>query len=160
MHRSCPHPGVVPLSLELRDLFLLLQQLLSAGIQLLGQCSKLLSNKAKRQRQVKHHTILCNSPRGLRHSDAIKHKAVAGCAEWTVKKKRRMKSNHWIQLLQVFCEASFLCQNSSFALCLGFLQMDTDKKVFAPAELHLQLQPEQTSPLPDPKHTLYSPPAL
>ena len=37
------YPGVVPLGLELGDLLLLLQQLLPAGVQLLGQCGKLLN---------------------------------------------------------------------------------------------------------------------
>lgn len=44
----CSHPRVVPFGFELGDLLLLLQQLLPAGIQLLGQCRKLL-NRAKRE---------------------------------------------------------------------------------------------------------------
>ncbi len=46
-----PHPGVVPLGFELRDLLLLLQQLLPAGVQLLGQRGKLLSSKNKKGRE-------------------------------------------------------------------------------------------------------------
>ncbi len=45
---AIPHPGVVPLGFELRDLLFLLQQLLPAGVQLLGQCSKLLSDRKKK----------------------------------------------------------------------------------------------------------------
>lgn len=40
---------------------------------------------------------------------------------------RRMKSNQWEQLPQLFFKALFLCQNISFALCLGFLH--TDKRI-------------------------------
>lgn len=42
------HPGVVPLCLQLRDLLFLLQQLLPAGVELLGEGRKLLNRNERR----------------------------------------------------------------------------------------------------------------
>lgn len=55
---ACPHPGVVPLGFELRDLLLLLQQLLPAGVQLLGEGGELLMRRRERGGAGQHRTIL------------------------------------------------------------------------------------------------------
>lgn len=71
-----PHPGVVPLGFELRDLLLLLQQLLPAGVQLLGQRSKLLSNQNKKGRGwVSITQYSATALNVVRYSDAMQHKA-------------------------------------------------------------------------------------
>lgn len=58
LRRHRPHPGVVPLGFELGDLLLLLQQLLPAGVQLLGQRGKLLKREEIREAGSASHNAL------------------------------------------------------------------------------------------------------
>lgn len=66
----CPHPGVVPLGFELGDLLLLLQQLLPAGVQLLGQRRKLLSQHRERKRRggSASHSVLQQPATMMKHN--------------------------------------------------------------------------------------------
>lgn len=57
LRRAHPHPGVVPLGFQLRDLLLLLQQLFPAGVQLLGEGGELLMRRRERGGTGQRRTI-------------------------------------------------------------------------------------------------------
>lgn len=69
LRRRRPHPGVVPLGFELGDLLLLLQQLLPAGVQLLGQRGKLLKREEIKRSGVRITQRSATAP----HGDATQH---------------------------------------------------------------------------------------